>query len=75
MIVYSLIDISGGAYSDWVYGTDAYAVPSGYEAYAFTGVVSARVILNCEAVTTSSDLISTIVSVLLSVVFVKIAVE
>jgi hypothetical protein len=37
MIVYSLIDISGGAFSDWVYGTDAYAVPSGYEAYAFKG--------------------------------------
>ena len=28
-------NISGGDFSDWVYGTSEYDVPTGYEAYAF----------------------------------------
>jgi len=30
-----LSEIAGGAFSDWVYGTSEYNVPSGYTAYAF----------------------------------------
>ena len=28
-------EISGGDFSDWIYGTSKYTVPLGYEAYAF----------------------------------------
>jgi len=32
--MYKLSDIAGGDFSDWVYGTSEYVVPTGFEAYA-----------------------------------------
>jgi len=58
--MYKLSDIAGGDFSDWVYGTSEYVVPTGFEAYALDPGSSGVTIDTGEWITDREGGVSTI---------------